>query len=264
VKRIAEKCEIGTFPLLAKTALVTGASRGIGASVAKQLAQAGADVAINYRRNEARARQVAEEIVALQRRAVLLRGDITDSGDVMSTFDRLRAEWQHLDILVLNASGGLEKDKDSGYAMRLNLEAQVNVARASMSLLRPSGRIVFVTSHLAHYYGLKSVYRGYEHVAASKKAGEEALRQMIPELSRWGICLVIVSGDLIDGTITPKLLQRQNPGLIEARRKEAGSLPSVEDFAAAIVKGAANDSYLTGETIFVGSTDWSWQSSRCS
>ena len=172
-------------------------------------------------------------------------------------FDQILSDWGRLDLLVLNASGGLEKDKDSGYAMRLNMSAQVNLVRGALPLLSRGGRIVFVTSHLAHFYGAKPVYDRYQPVAASKKAGEEALRQMIPELTELGIRLVIVSGDLIEGTITPRLLQRHSPGLIESRRREAGSLPNVEDFAAAIVKAAADDSYATGQTIYVGSTDWS-------
>jgi len=247
---------LAVLPLRGKAAFVTGASRGIGASVVRQLAELGADIAINYRSKVARAEQVAGEIAALRRRALLLKGDITEPADIRSMYDAIRSEWRRLDILVLNASGGLEKDKDAGYAMRLNMTAQVNLVQEAVPLLPSGGRIVFVTSHLAHFYGVKPVYDNYEPVAASKKAGEEALRKMIPELTRLGIRLVTVSGDLIEGTITPKLLQRQSPGLIESRRQEAGSLPSVEEFAAAIVKAAVDDSYTTGETIYVGSTDW--------
>lgn len=103
---------------------------------------------------------------------------------------------------------------------------------------------------------LKPAYDNYEPVVASKKAGEDALRKMIPEFTRLDMRLVIVSGNLIEGTITPKLLQRQSPGLIESRRREAGALPDVEEFTAAIVKGAMDDSYAIGKTIYVGSTDW--------
>jgi 3-oxoacyl-[acyl-carrier protein] reductase len=248
--------DIKGLPLRAKTAFVTGASRGIGASVATQLARAGADVAINYRNKDARAREVGDAISALQRRVLLLKADITDPRDVSASFDQIRAEWGRLDVLVLNASGGLEKDKDAGYAMRLNLDAQVSLVHAAIPLFRQGGRMVFVTSHLAHFYRVKPVYDGYEPVAASKKAGEEALRNMIPELSHLGIRLVAVSGDLIEGTITPKLLQRQSPGLIEARRQQVGILPNVDDFAAAIVKAVVEDSYPSGATIYVGSTEW--------
>jgi 3-oxoacyl-[acyl-carrier protein] reductase len=245
-----------SLPLSGKTALVTGASRGIGASVARQLAEAGADVAINYRTKAPRAEAVAAEIRGLGRRTLLLAADVTESADVAFMFDQIRNDWGRLDLLVLNASGGLEKDKPADYAMVLNCTSQVNLVQAALPLMPSGSCIVFVTSHLAHFYGRKPVYDSYLPVAASKKAGEDALREMIPELSRRGIRLVIVSGDLIEGTITPKLLQRQSPGLIEERRREAGMLPDVEEFAAAIVKGAMDEGHETGNIVFVGSTEW--------
>ena len=243
-------------PLLGKTALVTGASRGIGASVALQLAQIGADVAINYRSKGPRAQEVASAIEALGRRSLLLQADITSAEDIASTFDQIEEAWTRLDVLVLNASGGLEKDKPADYAMQLNLDAQVNLVKGALPLMRKGGRIVFVTSHLAHFSETKPVYDGYEPVAKSKKAGEDALRSMMPRLAALGIRLVVVSGDLIEGTITPKLLQRQSPGLIEERRREAGSLPDIEEFAAAIVDAAVSGEHESGTTLYVGSTEW--------
>lgn len=80
---------------------------------------------------------------------------------------------------------------------------------------------------------------------------------MIPTLSNRGIRLVVVSGDLIEGTITPKLLERQSRGLIEKRKQAVGTLPGVEEFAAAVVQAAVSDDYSSGDTIYVGSTDWS-------
>jgi len=243
--------------LLGKTALVTGASRGIGASVTRQLGQLGVDVAINYRSKGPRAQEVANELAAMGRKALLVQGDITNTEDIAATFDQIQAAWGRLDFLVLNASGGLEQDKAADYAMQLNLTAQVNLVNGALSLLKRGSRIVFVTSHLAHFYGTGPGYDGYESVAASKKAGETALREMIPKLSDRGIRLVIVSGDLIEGTITPKLLERQSRGLIEKRKQAVGSLPSVDEFAAAIVQAGVSESYSSGETIYVGSTEWS-------
>jgi NAD(P)-dependent dehydrogenase (short-subunit alcohol dehydrogenase family) len=122
--------------------------------------------------------------------------------------------------------------------------------------MQRGSRIVFVTSHLAHFHGKGPGYDSYEPVAASKKAGENALREMIPNLSDRTIRLVIVSGDLIEGTITPRLLERQSRGLIQRRRQAVGSLPDVEEFAAAIVQAGISDTYSSGETIYVGSTEW--------
>ena len=253
----SERAEQVSPPLLGRTALVTGASRGIGASVARQLGQLGVDVAINYRSKRPKAQAVADDLIAMGRKPLLIEADITKAEDLTTTFDQIEAAWGRLDFLVLNASGGLEQDKAADYAMQLNLTAQVNLVRGALRLMERGSRVVFVTSHLAHFHGTGPGYVSYEPVAASKKAGENALRAMIPELSGRGIRLLIVSGDLIEGTITPKLLERQSRGLIEKRRQAVGSLPSVEEFAAAIVQAGMSDSYSSGDTIYVGSTDWS-------
>ena len=78
----------------------------------------------------------------------------------------------------------------------------------------------------------------YEPVALSKRAGEDALRERIPELEAAGIEFVVVSGDMIEGTITATLLERANPGAIASRREEAGKLYNVAEFAAEIARAA--------------------------
>lgn len=239
-----------------QVALVTGASRGVGASVACMLAEGGADVVINYRSKGSRAIEVANAVRASGRQALLAQADITSESEMRKMMKLVEEHFTRLDLLILNASGGLEKDQAADYAMQLNLTAQIRAVELSLPLMPVGGRIIFVTSHLAHFYGQKPVYPLYERVAQSKKAGEEALRVRIPELATRGIKLVVVSGDLIEGTITPKLMQRQNPGLIESRRQQVGSLPSVEEFARAIVNAAADTRLESGATIFVGSTDF--------
>ncbi len=161
-----------------------------------------------------------------------------------------------LDVLVLNASGGLEQDVDQGYAMRLNRDSQVALAKEALPLMGAGSVIVFVTSHLAHFHGEKEVMPEYEPVAASKKAVEVKLREMSPALEWVGVRLVVVSGDLIDGTITPKLLDRMRPGIINQRREEAGRLPTTEDFAASIILAAGRNNLDSGVTIYVGNTEW--------
>jgi len=235
-----------------KIALVTGASRGVGAEIARLLAESGCDVIINYRSKRPRAEAVAESVRSLGRRAVLAGADLTDAVECAVMLDLARAEFGRLDLLVLNASGGLEKDKAPDYAMELNLTAQARLADLSVPIMSAGGRIVFVTSHLAHFHGEREVYNSYEPVAASKKAGEDALRRRIPELANRGISLVVVSGDLIEGTITPRLMERLNPGMTERRRAQAGTLPTVETFARAIVDAAGDEALESGATVFVG------------
>ncbi|MBE9170002.1 SDR family oxidoreductase [Pleurocapsales cyanobacterium LEGE 06147] len=242
--------------LSGKVALVTGASRGIGAAVAQMLAGRGADIVINYRSKVSRAEEIATNIGAMGRRVLLVQADITNESEVGEMMQSIGTHFARLDLLVLNASGGLEKDKSANYAMDLNLTAQERLVDLAVPWMQSGGRIVFVTSHLAHFYGRKPVYELYEPVAASKYAGEQALRARIPQLMDSGISLAVVSGDLIEGTITPKLMERSNRGLINQRREQAGSLPSVEDFASAIVDTCANSSLSSGATVFVGSTEW--------
>jgi 3-oxoacyl-[acyl-carrier protein] reductase len=240
---------------LGRTALVTGASRGIGAAVAVLLAKQGADVAINFRSKGSRAEEVAAEVHALGRRSLLAQADLTEESGVNAMADAIQKTFGELHVLVLNASGGLEKDKPASYAMELNLTAQVRVLDAMLPMMSAGGCVVFVTSHLAHFYGRKPVYAAYEGIAASKKAGEDALCSRMPEFEARGLRLKIVSGDMIDGTITPKLLERTQRGLIESRRDQAGVLPTVQEFAAAIVDAAADSGRPNGHVTFIGATD---------
>jgi len=109
--------------LSGKVALVTGASRGV-AAVAQLLAERGADIVINYRSKASRAEEIATSIRVIGRKAVLVQADITNENEVGEMMQRIATHFAQLDLLVLNASGGLEKDKSADYAMDLNLTAQ--------------------------------------------------------------------------------------------------------------------------------------------
>ena len=235
-------------------ALVTGASRGVGAEVARQLARSGVDVIINYRSKAPRAQKVADAVAASGQRAWLAPADITSAADISAMMNVVR-EAGALNTLILNASGGLEKDAAPDYAMQLNLTAQINLADAALPLMERGGRIVFVTSHLAHFYHEKPMDNLYAPVAASKRAGEDALRAKIDEFAAQDVSLVVVSGDMIEGTITPKLLERAQRGTIEMRREQAGNLPDVEEFARAIVAAATDENLASGATVYVGNVD---------
>jgi 3-oxoacyl-[acyl-carrier protein] reductase len=241
-----------TNELHGKTALVTGASRGIGATVVRMLADRGADIAINYRSKGSRAEDVAADVRATGRRALLVQADMTNAEDISAMTEAVRREYGKLDILILNASGGLEKGKPADYAMQLNLTAQIRLVDAALPLMPRTGRIVFVTSHMAHFHRERPATGPYEPVAASKLAGELALRARAAEFSSRGIGFVVVSGDMIEGTITPKLLERIDRGTINSRRTQAGSLPTVEEFARAIADAASSEK-ISESTIFVGS-----------
>ncbi|MFT4123593.1 MAG: SDR family oxidoreductase [Microbacteriaceae bacterium] len=233
-------------------ALVTGSSRGIGADTAAYLAGAGARVVVNYRSKAPRAERVVAQIVEAGGEAVAIGADLTDPASVTVMLETVRDAWGGLDLLVLNASGGMEPGLGEDYALRLNRDAQLNVLEAALPLMPTGARVVFVTSHQAHFIDTVPTMPEYEPVARSKRAGELALRERLPELERRGVGFVVVSGDMIEGTITATLLNRLNPGAIEARKQAAGRLYNVAEFAAEVALAAiepipANHERLVGD-----------------
>jgi len=108
--------DLAAKPLAGKAALVTGGSRGVGAATARLLADAGADVAINYRDKLKRAEGVAAQVEAAGSWALAVRADITDESAVDAMVAAIAERFGRLDLLILNASGGLEKDVAEDYA----------------------------------------------------------------------------------------------------------------------------------------------------
>jgi len=221
-------------------ALVTGSSRGIGADTATYFAEAGASVVINYRNKEARAQKLVDKIVADGGSAFAVGADLTDPESVAAMFQTVQDRLGGLDILVLNASGGMESGMEPDYATKLNRDAQVQLLNAALPLLQPGSRVVFVTSHQAHFIHGTPTMPEYLPVALSKRAGEDALRELIPTMEQASIGFTVVSGDMIEGTITATLLERANPGAISSRRESAGKLYNVAEFAAEVARAAVD------------------------
>jgi 3-oxoacyl-[acyl-carrier protein] reductase len=182
----------------ARIVLVTGGSRGIGADVAMQLASPDTHVVVNYRESAADAENTANAIRFAGGHASTLRADLADEADCAAMIDVVAADFGRLDALILNASVGAEFGANPGYAQRRNRDAQRRVALMAVPLMPAGARIVFVTSHQAHFYPYKAVPKGYTAVAASKRAGEATLNAMRPEFRRAGVHLTVVAGDMID------------------------------------------------------------------
>ena len=222
-------------------ALITGSSRGIGAKTAEYLADAGASVVINYRNKEARAQKLAESIEASGGTAIAVGADLTDPVGVARMMGSIKERWGGLDLLILNASGGMEADMGEDYAMKLNRDAQVGLLMSALPLMERGARVVFVTSHQAHFIREVETMPEYVPVALSKRAGEDALRGMNDQMKSLGIDFVVVSGDMIEGTVTATLLNRANPGVIDQRKEQVGKLYNVEEFAAEVALAAVED-----------------------
>jgi NAD(P)-dependent dehydrogenase (short-subunit alcohol dehydrogenase family) len=234
--------------------VVTGSSRGIGAETARILAARGDHVVLNYREKRKRAQDLADEIGRAGGSASVAGADLADEAATQMLVSEMIARFGRLDVLVLNASGGLEHGAPPDYAMAINRDAQLRLVRLALPHMPSGARIVFVTSHQAHFHGKKPVPAAYQPIAASKRAGEDALRALIPEFDARGIGFTVVSGDMIDGTIIVRLLQRRDPGAVAARTAH-GPLPTVEEFATAVAD-ATSASTAPGHTIYVGGTDY--------
>jgi NAD(P)-dependent dehydrogenase (short-subunit alcohol dehydrogenase family) len=237
-----------------RIALVTGAARGIGAETARILAERGDHVVLNYREKRKRAEVLKDTIVAAGGSASIAGGDLSDPAATQALIDQVVAAHGRLDVMVLNASGGLEVGAPEDYAMSINRDAQLRLARLAMAHMPSGSHIVFVTSHQAHFHHQKPVPSGYEPIAASKRAGEDGLRAMIPEFTARGIGFTVVSGDMIDGTIIVRLLRRRDSAAVAARTGH-GPLPTVAEFATAVAD-ATTTTVEPGHTIYIGGADY--------
>src|SRR5260370_10125674 len=140
--------------LKGRTALVTGGSRGIGRAVALALAEEGADVAVNYVASETDAKDVAERVRKLGRRAMLAQADVADYPDTFRMAQEVLKEFGHLDILVNNA--GINSDKTFvkmdhaswRKVLAINLDGVFNCTKVFIDqmLQRSYGRVVNMTS----------------------------------------------------------------------------------------------------------------------
>jgi enoyl-[acyl-carrier protein] reductase III len=195
--------------LTGKTALVTGASRGIGRACALRLAEAGADIVINYATNKTQALETAERVCDLGRRAVVVKADVSEADDVADMLELVDQEFGQLDILVSNAaSGGFRNLLDLNTrqfqaAMGINVLALVHLAQRAAPLLeRASGRgkIVVLSSH-----GADLAMPMYGLIGSSKAALESMARHLTLELGSRGVNVNIVRAGLVETDSTRSL-----------------------------------------------------------
>jgi enoyl-[acyl-carrier protein] reductase III len=183
-----------------KIALVTGSGRGIGRSIALRLAQAGADVVINYHRNVAPAEEVACQIRDLGRRALVVRANLAKVEDIDLLFEAVAAEFNGLDILINNAASGFNRpaleQKVTGWDWTMNVNARsfLFAAQRAVPLMekRGGGHMVAVSS-----LGSGRVLPDYIAVGASKAALESLTRYLAVELAPKNIVVNAVSPGVV-------------------------------------------------------------------
>jgi 3-oxoacyl-[acyl-carrier protein] reductase len=162
-----------------KVAIVTGASRGIGAAIARRLARDGMNVLVNFAGNAAEADALVREIEKAGGRAITAQADVSDSAAVARMFDAAEAAYGGVDVLVNNA--GIMKlatlaetdDKLFDSQVAINLKGTFNTLREAARRLRQGGRIVNLSSSVVGLY--QPTYAAY----AATKAGVEAMTHVL-------------------------------------------------------------------------------------
>ena len=236
------------FALEGKTALVTGASRGIGRAIALELARQGADIAVNYARSAEAASQVVAEIEALGRRAVALSADVGDFTQAAALVKSTVSALGRLDILVNNA--GITRDTlllrmqeaDWDEVLRVNLKGAFNTSKAAARLMarQRAGRIINVSS----ISGLMGQV-GQANYSASKAGLIGLSKSMAREFAGRGITVNVVA----PGFITTDMTAALPDGLREQMLKliPLGRFGAVEDVASTVAFLASDvAAYITG------------------
>jgi 3-oxoacyl-[acyl-carrier protein] reductase len=237
--------------LKGKRALVTGASRGIGAAIAKGLAAEGADVAITYEKSADRAAEVVRAIEALGRRAVAIKADSADAAAVQASVDKAAAELGGLDILVNNAGilrvGDL-KDlslADIDAILDVNVRSPIVASKAALAHLGKGGRIISIGSLFAERVpsSVVGVYAG------SKSALVAFTKGLARELGPKEITVNLVQPGSIDTDMNPT----SSPFAGTLQQITAlGRYGAVEDIANAVTfLASAKARYITGSTLSV-------------
>jgi 3-oxoacyl-[acyl-carrier protein] reductase len=194
-----------------KTALVTGASRGIGRAIALRLARDGARVAVHFNNNAEKAAAVVREIEAAGGEAFALRGDIADLLDIHHLISELETRWKSLDILVNNAGyakfGTLEEvsEDDFDALFDLNVRGLFFLTQQCARLMNNNGRIVNISSGITRINSeTGSVY------AASKSAVEAFTRCWAADLGTRGITVNTVSPGMTETDLLLEVTPQEN------------------------------------------------------
>jgi 3-oxoacyl-[acyl-carrier protein] reductase len=233
-----------------KVAIVTGASRGIGAAVAERLARDGFTVVVNYAGSQAPAEALVRKIEAAGGRALAAQGDVANPDAVKRMFDAAEAAFGGIDVLVNNAGimalAPLAQSDDALFDrhIAINLKGSFNTMREAARRLRNGGRIINFSSSVVGL--LQPTYGVY---AATKAAIEAMTSVLAKEMRGRGITVnAIAPGP----TATSLFFDGKSPELVERLAKLAPleRLGKPEDIAAAVAFLAGPDgAWINGQTL---------------
>ena len=236
-----------------KVALVTGASRGIGRSIALMLAARGADIVINYAGNTEAAEKTKAEVEALGRKAMVIKADVGDTAACEAMVAEVVKEMGKIDILVNNAGitrDGLlmrMKEADWDAVLTTNLKSVYNCTKAVIKYMMKarSGRIVSISSVVGAMGNA-----GQANYAAAKAGIMGFTKAVAKEVASRGITVNAVAPGFIATDMTAVLPEKVVESLKAAI--PMGRLGAPEDIAKAVAFLVSEDAaYITGQTLHV-------------
>ncbi|WP_225999235.1 3-oxoacyl-[acyl-carrier-protein] reductase [Paenibacillus sp. BJ-4] len=240
-------------PLSGKTALVTGASRGIGRSIALALAEAGANVAVNYAGSERAAAEVAEQIRAMGVEAITVQANVGRADEADRLIKDVIDAWGKIDILVNNAGITRDnlimrmKEEEFDQVIETNLKGVFNCLKAATRpmMKQRSGRIINISSVV----GVLGNAGQANYVAA--KAGVIGLtKSSARELASRGITVNCIAPGFIDTEMTQVLADDLRDSMLSGI--PLARLGRPEEIANVVLFLASDaSSYMTGQTLHV-------------
>ena len=236
-----------------KVALVTGASRGIGRAVAIRLAQAGADVVVNYAGSEGAAQETVDAIEALGRKAIKIQANVADAEQVGAMVQEAHDAFGHIDILVNNAGitkDGLlmrMKDEDWDAVLDINLKGTYLVTKAVSKIMmkQRSGSIINMTSVVGVMGNA-----GQTNYAASKAGVIGFTKSCAKEMASRGIRVNAIAPGFIHTEMTDVLSDKVKDAMVA--QIPLGRMAQPDEVAnVAVFLAAPFSTYVTGQVINV-------------
>ena len=234
-----------------KFALVTGASRGIGAAIAKHLAAEGASVAITYSKDAKSASAVTKAIEEKGGKAIAIQADSIDSEAIQSAVAKVVAEFGSLDILVNNAGTAIPKPFEEAtiaefdYVLNLNVRGVILTTHAALKHINKGGRIIMIGSCI----GERDMTPGLGVYAATKGAVKMFTQGLSREVGDRGITVNNVQPGPIDTDLNPASGDWAEPQLANTSLKRYGTVDEVAALVAFVASPAA--AYITGANLTV-------------